>query len=365
MLRTPIAWLGVSLLTFVASGASCPWMIRQPGSPIPQVLQQAATLDQIVAAVNDNTSRVRSGVASKAFLTVPGVPRLNANLAFEMPRRFRLQASIPISGPELDVGSNDELFWLWVRRAQPPAMFYCRHDQFAASNARRIMPVEPEWLLQALGLPTFQPHEELQGPFAVGAGRLEIRSRSQTASGQMNKITVVDAARALVLEQHLYDASGQRIASSVTSNHIHDGLSGANMPRQIDLQLPSSQMKLQIHVVDWKLNALTPEQAGMWTKPDYSATGAPNVDLADPNLQFQLPSQPVTGAGIHPRGNGGMNPENAAWSAASHAVQPGASSERMRLGQRFAPRQGPGAAPVGTVVSPPVVELPASNGALQ
>ena len=148
MLRTPIAWLGLSLLTFVASGASCPWMLRQPGSPIPQVLQQAATLDQIVAAVNDNTSRVRSGVASKAYLTVPGAMRLSADLAFEMPRRFRLQAGTPMTGPELDVGSNDELFWLWVRRAQPPAMFYCRHDQFAASNARRIMPVEPEWLLQ-------------------------------------------------------------------------------------------------------------------------------------------------------------------------------------------------------------------------
>ena len=174
----------------------------------------------------------------------------------------------------------------------------------------------------------------------------------------MTRLTVVDAARALVLEQHLYDANGQRIASSVTSNHIHDGLSGANMPRQIDLQLPSTRMKMRIDVVDWKLNALTPEEAGMWTKPDYTATGAPNVDLADPNLQFQLPSQPITGASINPRANGGLQPDNAAWSAASHSAQPGGSSERMRLGQRFAPRQGPAAAPAGTVVSPPVVELP-------
>src|SRR5687768_4484695 len=121
MLRIPLVWLGVSLVLFVASGATCPWTLRQPGAPIPQVLLPAATLDQVIAAVNDNTARARSGVTSHAYLIVPGAPRMSAELVFEAPRRFRLKGGTGFTGPELDVGINDELFWLWVNRGVPRA----------------------------------------------------------------------------------------------------------------------------------------------------------------------------------------------------------------------------------------------------
>jgi hypothetical protein len=334
----------MSLLLFSASGASCPWMLRQPGAPIPQVLPTAATLDQVIMAVNDNTARARSGVATQAYLSVPGAPRLSAALAFETPRRFRLKGRTTISGDELDVGMNDELFWLWVKRGIPPALYFCRHDQFAGSSARRIMPVEPEWLVEALGLPTFQPFEEHQGPVPVGAGRLEIRSRRRTATGEMTKITVVDAHRALVLAQHLYDAQNRLIATAVTSNHIRDGLSGVNLPRQIDLQLPTTQLQMRIDVVDWQINALGPEKAELWTRP--APPGAQHVDLADPSLQFMMPGQPLTGAAIDPRRNGGLGGDSGGWSASgpvAETIAPSAPSganatleeRRARLRDRF------------------------------
>src|SRR4029078_4537362 len=104
MLRNPLVWLGMFLLLFASSGASCPWMMRQPGAPIPQVLPaSAATLDQVMAAVNENTARAKNGIASQAYLTVPGAPRLSADLAFETPRRFRLKAHTALTGDEMDV----------------------------------------------------------------------------------------------------------------------------------------------------------------------------------------------------------------------------------------------------------------------
>jgi len=124
-------------------------------------------------------------------------------------------------------------------------------------------------------------------------------------------------------------------------------------------------MQMRIDVVDWQLNAIGPEQAGVWIKPDYSGTGVPNVDLADPNLQFQIPAQPLSGAAMNPRANGGLRTENAGWSAAPQTAQPDVPSARMRLGQRFAPRQAVSTAPAGAVVAPPVVELPSTNNGLR
>ena len=126
-----------------ASGASCPQALRgyQVGvSPLPRVLPAQASLEQIVATVHDNTRRVRSYLAPQAVLAVPGVPRLSAQVACEPPRRFRLRAQTAVTGNELDIGSNDDLFWLWIRRHEPPVMLFCRHDAYAQSAGRKHLP---------------------------------------------------------------------------------------------------------------------------------------------------------------------------------------------------------------------------------
>src|SRR6185369_16516358 len=114
-------------LFFATSGATCNQWMRQYTQP--RTLPQSATLEQVMSVVNDNTARVQSAQATSATLTIPGVPGLHTNVAFQSPHRFRLRADGPFGGgPELDLGSNDELFWLWVKRNQPPAMFFCRQD---------------------------------------------------------------------------------------------------------------------------------------------------------------------------------------------------------------------------------------------
>ena len=51
-----------------------------------------------------------------------------------------------------------------MRRNQPPAVYYCRHDQFAASQARQMVPFEPAWLIEALGVAEIDPGLPHQGP---------------------------------------------------------------------------------------------------------------------------------------------------------------------------------------------------------
>ena len=123
-------------------------MWSRPVEILQPTLPETATLDQIIAAVNDNTARIHNVSIMQASISLPGTPSLPVNMALEPPLRFRLRVT-PITGTEVDLGSNEELFWMWVRRNQPPALYYCRHDQFATSTARQILPVEPEWIVEA------------------------------------------------------------------------------------------------------------------------------------------------------------------------------------------------------------------------
>ncbi len=283
----------IAIFLFAASGANCQQYTRQFTQP--RTLPPSATLEQVMNVVNDNTARVQSLQSTQASLSVPGAPSLRANVALQLPQRLRLRADAPLGGgPELDLGANEDVFWLWVRRNQPPALFFCRRNQFASSSARQIIPVEPEWLIEAVGLTRFDPMEAHEGPKPVGRDRVEIRTHRPSPMGDLTKITVLDAWDGTVLEQHLYDAGGQRIATSITSRYKRDPNSGAALPRSIEIQWPTAGMSFHLDVTDWQVNAIPADNLLLWAKPEYP--GYPNVDLADPNLRFTVPAGAVPSA---------------------------------------------------------------------
>ena len=126
--------LAVGLLGL--SGASCPRMFTRE-TPPPRVLPPGATLEQVIQAVHQHSAQIQSYVAQSAWLSGPGWPTLHASIAFQRPLFFRLRAGMGLTGAEMDLGSNDQVLWYWVRRDQPPAVYFCRHDQFATSRARQ------------------------------------------------------------------------------------------------------------------------------------------------------------------------------------------------------------------------------------
>jgi hypothetical protein len=278
---------------FVCGGASCRNLADQYAVPEPRVLQPGASLEAVMEVVNANSSRIQSLSASDCSLSTPMIPvALRTTIALYRPRRFRLRAEASgFTGTEVDLGSNEELFWFWVRRNQPPALYYCRHDQFEQSPARQVIPVEPEWLIEALGVTWFSPSEQHTGPAAVGGGRLRINSLRPTSQGPCTKVTVVDDAKGWVLEQHLYDPRGERIASALTSEHRRDPVANVVLPQQIEIQWPSTQVNLKIRVPAWRVNALDPNTPTLWTIPE--TPGWTHIDLGNPPIPSAVPIQPV------------------------------------------------------------------------
>jgi hypothetical protein len=271
-------WLAMGLLWCSASGAGCPRMLQQYTQPIPRALPPSASLAQVVDVVNDNSSRVHSLSTTQATVTTPGFPALTANIAFQRPRSLRLVAQK--FGPQVDLGSNDELFWFWMRQSQPPAMFFCRHDQFTTSAARTILPVEPDWLIEAFGVVNFDTAQPIDGPFPVGNGRLEFRTRTSAAGPGTSRIVIVDDSRGVVLEDHVYDSHGVRLASAILSKHTRDAASSVTLPRHVEIQFPPTKMELAIDMPDLQVNQLSAPPHELFTKPVYP--GYNEVNLAQP-----------------------------------------------------------------------------------
>lgn len=275
-------------------GAQClptRWQGTPAGPVAPRLLPDNPTLDQVIGVVNTNTQNVHTYWTNNARISVAGLPPLRADIALERPRRFRLRADTVLTGLEADLGSNDEQFWFWARRSQPPALYFCSHERFAVSPIRQILPVDPRWIVEALGLTTFDPSAQHAGPIRVHGDRLEVRSRLPSPAGELVKITVVDAARGWVIEQHLYTAQGERLASALGSGHRFNPVANVSLPAHIELQLPNAQLQLKIDTGDFQVNTLQGDPTQLWTRPVYP--GNAEIDLGRPPAVPASTAQPA------------------------------------------------------------------------
>ncbi len=297
--RQAVPWL---VLLAGLSLAGCRMLPTAETEYVGPELPPSPTLDQIAAFVNGNASRIQSFIADEAVISGPGIPSLRTQIAFERPRRLRIRGETGISGMELDVGSNDEVFWFWVKRNQPPALYFSRWSDYdlPGSVARRAVPLDPQWLVEAFGIAEIDLASPTEGPIPLAGNRLEIRTRRQTPEGPVAKVMVLDAQYGLVLAQHLYDPQGRLLASAVSYDHRRDPVSGLVMPRSVELQVPRAGMTLRVHLGNARINQPAADPAGTWAMPQYP--GYPLVNLADPAMQaVPVPqSQPVVYSGALP-----------------------------------------------------------------
>lgn len=260
------------------------WFARQTAEPPPIVFSALPSRDEALAAINANSQRVQSLQAQGATVSVPGLPAIGAEVSLARPQNLRFRAGTNLLGPELDLGSNDELFWFWAARTPGSSVYFARHDQFAASRARQMLAVEPAWLIEALGVPEIDPASVIEGPITAGDNRVQVRTTVPSAGGDYTRLLVFHSRTAHILEQHLYDARGELIASSRTSNHEHYPLDGVSLPRRIEVQVPSGGLRFQLDVTRWTINQPASAGPSYYEMPREAMAEYPFVDIADPNF---------------------------------------------------------------------------------
>ena len=288
--------------TIVAvTSSGCTWLRSfrpfQPhvANPPPVVFQGGPTRDQVIAAVNANTNRVQT-LQSQGTMSIAGVPALTAEVAIERPRRFRFRAGTSLLGPEVDLGSNDELFWFWVQRSPEPGVFFARHDQFASSRARQMVPLEPSTLVEALGLLELDPLGQVEGAVPLGSDRLEMRVRTPAAAGEFTRVLYLHHQYAWVLEQHLYGPQGQLLATTKASEYEYYPAVGASLPHEISVEVPDGQLAFSLSLPRHTINQPLIGGPETFDLPQDQLATYQFYDIAAPNFipPGATPAQPAS-----------------------------------------------------------------------
>lgn len=256
--------------------------------PPPTVLTAAPSLADVTAAVNRTSSirQLASNAASVDVTSQPGIPTLNATINLQRDRQFRLQAKLPIVlGSGLDMGSNDQVFWFEVPEGMKQVLYYAGHEAYAQQLNRAILPVDPTFVMDALGLAQIDPATVIAGPVVRADGKLEIRSNIASPSGSYQRVYMIDADAGYVTDQFVYSPSGQLIAYASASNPRFYEAEQCVLPHSVELTLTPAvgpPISMRIDVGMYVTNQLLSNDPSLFVMPQSASKAVDLTTLSVP-----------------------------------------------------------------------------------
>ena len=250
---------------------------------LPVVFNRLPTQAELLQHIASNSKKFRQ-LSSDLVVSLDGVPKLRGTMQLELPRRLRIKAGVIVSQFGVDVGSNDEDFWVWTKvnlPRQKPAIFHASHEGFrnASTAVRQAIPLEPVWLLEGLGLIEFEATDVHVGPDFTPEGHLRLFSVRQTPNGRNVRVTLLHPQHGTILQQSLYDHRNQLIAYTDSMDHKSFPEVGATLPEKIEMYLfqAGQQTRMVIQTSDYQFNSLYGDPAQMWAMP--TPSGVQTIDL--------------------------------------------------------------------------------------
>lgn len=272
-------------LSMLMTGCSLPTWIH----PQPCVFTPDVSKEELVAYINrnivgtDQTSGLMAWRTSTARLNVTGIPiRLPASIAVEAPRRFRIRVSNPMSGgQELDMGANDERFWVWSKDA--PQVVTASHEDLplAMQYLQMPVPIRPDWLMEVFGVIPIDPAQFQLAPVAPGSPEVDLVSHQRGPNGvPVQRVIRVNTCRGTISQHLLRDGAGHLIARAVLDKYTLSP-HGITMPQVVHLDWPEAEveMTIQLGQVDVNPPGLS-QNTVLWQVPRFPGTRTLDVGLA-------------------------------------------------------------------------------------
>lgn len=238
-------------------------------------------------------------------VTIPGqwVPGLNNGMIVcGKPNNFRMFAGV-IAGRQIDVGSNADEMWMYVRQSDPQYLF-CSHTEF--SKVQDALPVkfEPAWVLQALGMSTYDPAREYQIQPDTSRQAYFLSYPDTTAAGdRVLKVTefampktsgtLPQVRRHFILSEDRKQVIATAIIKKVSVQNLGPDAE-VEVPTELTLEWPQQNVKMDFRLGRIKVNEslTTTEFDNLFRRPNSIGSARP-VNLAE-----YLSSSPRSAGGV-------------------------------------------------------------------
>jgi hypothetical protein len=217
------------------------------------------TVAQLVSYLDENSHRLHCVRCEELDLSckvgIKPMPALHGQMVCQQPRNFRLTAKI-FGKDEVDLGSNQDEFWYWLRPGDP-YQFHCDYKALEAGRVKQMpFPFQPDWLMDALGMGSYGPPERYQ--LVEKQDTLELVEKTRSPQGFPVRKVIVVRRRPVLMPKTGNVCPPQVIAfllvddrtgKEICSAHVEqsqlvrcatDAAKGAMIPKRIVLNWPGA-----------------------------------------------------------------------------------------------------------------------------
>ena len=279
----------LGLLAVSAAGCeSTRWnWLKRDGNELAAKSGGSPTVRGLIDYLNDNAKRVQTLRVDDLDVDVTADAQpfnLRGRIFAEKPRDFRMKVTF-LGKDEVDIGSNAKEFWFWAAKNPDKYQYFCSYDDLNAGKVRNMpLPIQPEWVMEAMGLGPYGP----AGKYTLeGEGSQQVRlvEKAKSPRGDpVRKVIVMNRRETRTPQPQvtafllLDDATGKEICSAHISNTTQDRATGAILPYRLELRMPNQKMKMQLKLDGMIVNGqivntafARPQMAGV--EPFNLATG--------------------------------------------------------------------------------------------
>jgi hypothetical protein len=225
--------------------SGCHWFRTTPPAEdaYSKQLADPPTAEVLVKYINDNAQQLQMVKSLSMDIDLKqgsdNAPGISASMFCEKPRNFRLKGKVA-GRPAVDVGSNEQELWFWAKNIDPPGVYYCSYTDLSSGKVQRMpFPIQPEWILEVLGMGTMDPNKNYQ--LTTAENRFQLNETTTTPQGQaVIKATIFHRGQAgpkvpQVPAHYLMDANtGKEICAAFVSEVRRDrSTNGAEVPTKI------------------------------------------------------------------------------------------------------------------------------------
>lgn len=295
--------LAVALLTLIASGATC-----MPKRTVPEFQPQpmfsaTPSAEQVIEVLN--RSRNITSLQSNFVTVNPNKMRnLDATMVWQRERRFRMSGGVSrMLGNNFEVGSNEEWFWMSVNAGMSPQLFVARHDEFEAQPNRRILPVSPLWIIEAMGVISVDPQQLMGAPVNRPDGLMEMSTMVASPTGTYTRTLVVDPKYAYTKQLLLRDPSGRVVAVANQLDHEYYPSVAMSLPHRVVIQLTPAidpPTEIDITIGKYAVNSLDPNQATGYELPNPAGYQVINLSQYNQGMPQAVTPVQVTPPNVQP-----------------------------------------------------------------
>jgi hypothetical protein len=229
-------------------------------------------VEDLVRYLNDNAAKIGPDDGLKGLnLEIDcKADRQNVGLVGDMicqkPRNFRLQAKV-LGQPTVDIGSNNEEFWYWISKDQPPYLYHCSYEALAR-GAQVPFPFQPDMVITALGIAQYDPAKKYELNVPPGKNYFELIERTTSSQGQpILKVVAFNRQEARpgepqIIAYSLRDEKGKDLCIAHIKSVQQNRETGVILPSVVKFEWPAQRLSMTLKMNNLQVTKMDNVTAG-------------------------------------------------------------------------------------------------------